>query len=92
MFAAYPLYLPIYLGEYESNEQRATVVVFAGSQQKVSSLFPVLAQHSRPLHYRPSLSTHPSSPHRRGYHQATPSSSRSEARPPSSSLASLHHR
>lgn len=38
MFAAYPLYLPVYLGEYELNEQRATVVVFAASQKKVRSL------------------------------------------------------
>lgn len=45
MFAAYPLYLPIYLGEYELNNQRATVVVFAGSQQKVNRRAPRRPSH-----------------------------------------------
>ncbi|ORY78429.1 hypothetical protein BCR35DRAFT_332309 [Leucosporidium creatinivorum] len=40
MFAAYPLYLPIYLGEYELNDQRATVVVFGASEQKAFAIYP----------------------------------------------------
>lgn len=36
MFAAYPLYIPAYLGEYESDGKRVTAVAFAASDQKVS--------------------------------------------------------
>ena len=38
MFAAYPLYVPVYMAEYELDGQRVTTVAFAASDKTVSCL------------------------------------------------------
>lgn len=37
LFAAYPLYLPAYLGEFELDDRRVTAVAFAASERTVGS-------------------------------------------------------